>query len=130
MDQAKARSGAKSANVVTPFVDELLSRMTLVEKVGQMSQLPLHAEETPAEMIEAGRAGKIGSFLNAQTIEQRNRLQKIAVEESRLGIPLIFGRDVIHGYKTVFPIPLGQSATFDPQLVERAAAVAAREAYE
>jgi beta-glucosidase len=113
-----------------PLVEELLARMTVVEKAGQMSQLPLFDPNTPPEVIEAVREGGVGSFLNARSLDQRNELQKVAVEESRLKIPLIFGRDVIHGYKTVFPIPLGQSASFDTALVERAAAVAAREARE
>ena len=113
-----------------PFVEALLSRMTLTEKAGQMSQLPLFDDVTPKETIDSVRLGRVGSFLNARSLEQRNALQRVAVEESRLRIPLVFGRDVIHGYKTIFPIPLGQSATFDPDLVERAAEVAAREASE
>jgi beta-glucosidase len=113
-----------------PRVEALLARMTLAEKAGQMSQLPLFQPEAPAEVVEAIRQGRIGSFLNAHSLAQRNGLQKIAIEESRLGIPLLFGRDVIHGYKTIFPIPLGQSATFDPDLVERAATAAAAEASE
>jgi beta-glucosidase len=112
------------------FVEDLLQRMTVDEKAGQMSQRPLFEASTPAETIDAVREGRVGSFLNARSLEQRNLLQRIAVEESRLNIPLIFGRDVIHGYKTVFPIPLGQSASFDVLLVERAASVAAREARE
>jgi beta-glucosidase len=74
------------------------------------------------------RKGRWGSFLNAGSAEDRAEAQKIALGESRMGIPLIFGRDVIHGYRTVFPIPLGQSASWNPELVRRAARVAAREA--
>ncbi len=124
------RSDVRSARAAIPLVEELLARMTLVEKAGQMSQLPIFQAETPSQTVDAVRDGRVGSFLNAQSLEQRNLLQRVAVEESRLKIPLIFGRDVIHGYKTVFPIPLGQSATFDPALVERAAAAAAGEARE
>jgi beta-glucosidase len=112
------------------FVEQMLSRMTIAEKAGQLSQLALFTGELTPETVEGVRAGRVGSFLNARTIEQRNALQRVAVEESRLGIPLIFGRDVIHGFKTIFPIPLGQSATFDPALVERGAATSAREASE
>jgi beta-glucosidase len=103
--------------------------MTPIEKAGQLSQLTCHglADE---KTIMAVRDGRVGSFLNAPGLEQRNELQRISVEESRLGIPLIFGRDVIHGYRTIFPIPLGQGATFDPDLSERAAEIAAREATE
>jgi beta-glucosidase len=116
-------------------VERLLEQMTLAEKVGQMAQWALHKkhEEDPAELertLGAVRAGRIGSFLNARNLAFRNQLQRAAVEESRLGIPLVFGRDVIHGYRTIFPIPLGQAASFDPRLAEATAAAAAREASE
>jgi beta-glucosidase len=107
-------------------VETLLSRMTLEEKLGQMSQhsIGMIAEN---QLEDAVRRGRVGSCLNA-TLEVRNRLQKIAMEESRLKVPLVFGRDVIHGYRTIFPIPLGQATSFNPELVEEAARVAAREA--
>ncbi|HEY6729190.1 MAG TPA: glycoside hydrolase family 3 N-terminal domain-containing protein [Polyangiaceae bacterium] len=111
------------------LVEELLPRMTLREKLGQMTQ---HAYGV-GDLEQAHRSveqGDVGSFLNAGTLEIRNQLQRLAVEHTRLGIPLIFGRDVVHGFKTVFPIPLGQAASFDPALVERAAAAAAHEAAE
>ena len=112
-------------------MESLLSRMTLLEKVGQMSQQPWpYRRSEPGPLVELVRAGKVGSVFNVPGLEQRNSLQKLAVEDSRLGIPLMFGRDVIHGYRTVFPIPLGLSASFDPTLVEATAAVAAREAAE
>ncbi len=110
-------------------VEELIAQMTLEEKVGQMTQ-HAHGIGEPGEVYQRVRKGRIGSFLNAGSLERRNELQKLAVEHSRLGIPLIFGRDVIHGFKTVFPIPLGQAASFNPDLVERAAAIAAHEAAE
>ncbi len=108
-------------------IDELLARMTLEEKLGQMSQASLGGKLTESRREEI-RKGRWGSFLNAGPVEVKKEAQRIAVEESRLGIPLIFGRDVIHGYRTVFPIPLGQSASWDPELVERAARIAAKEA--
>src|SRR4029079_3715969 len=74
------------------------------------------------------RLGQVGSVLNEVDPSNINRLQKLPVESSRLGVPLIFGRDVIHGYRTIFPIPLGQAASWNPELVEQAAAIAAREA--
>ncbi len=114
---------------VHPFVEELLSRMTLVEKLGQMSQHAYGIGEL-ADVQQMVREGKLGSFLNATPLETRNSLQKLAVTESRLGIPLLFGRDVVHGYRTIFPIPLGLGATFDPALVERACEAAAAEAAE
>ena len=102
--------------------------MTLDEKIGQMSQSTAMA--TPiSEGIKAEiRAGRWGSFLNAGSPSDRAEAQRIAIRESRLGIPLLFGRDVIHGYKTIFPIPLAQAATWDPELVEQAARQAASEA--
>ena len=108
-------------------IDSLLIVMTLEEKVGQMQQLSVsrNFSESVYDMV---KQGKVGSFLNARNIEMRNKLQKIAVEESRLGIPLIFGRDVVHGYKTIFPVPLGQAASWNPKLIEDAARVAAVEA--
>lgn len=104
-------------------VDELLSKMTLEEKIGQMNQL-----SGSMELADAVRAGMAGSVLNCVGAADVNALQKIAVEESRLGIPLIISRDVIHGFHTIFPIPLGMASTFDPALVEKGARVAAVEA--
>jgi beta-glucosidase len=109
-------------------VEALLARMTLDEKIGQMSQSTAMA--TPiSEGIKAEiRAGRWGSFLNAGSPADRAEAQRVATMESRLHIPLLFGRDVIHGYKTIFPIPLAQAATWDPDLIEQAARQAAREA--
>jgi beta-glucosidase len=115
-------------------VERLLAELSLAEKVGQMSQCALHRpEENPegyARLLDDVRRGDLGSCLNAGTLELRNELQRVAVEESRLGIPLVFGRDVIHGYKTIFPIPLGLAASFEPGLAEEVAAASAREARE
>ena len=109
-------------------VNDLISKMTLSEKIGQMQQSALF--QWNDGILTDVKAGKIGSFLNAGDLNDKNKLQKAAVEGSRLGIPIIFGRDVIHGYKTVFPIPLGQSATWNTELVEAASVVAAAEASE
>jgi len=105
-------------------VDELLSRMTLEEKVGQLVQYSGFSDARAAEI----REGKIGSLLNLNGAEATNRVQRIAVEESRLGIPLLFGLDVIHGYRTIFPVPLATAASWDPQMVTNLEAIAAREA--
>jgi len=116
-----------------PRVEALLEQMTLAEKVGQMTQVSLFENQQDADvdrMLDLVRQGKIGSFLNAPDRDTRNELQRAAVETSRLGIPLLFGRDVIHGYRTIFPIPLGQAASFDPGLSRAIAAAAAREASE
>ncbi len=109
-------------------LDELLSQMTLEEKVGQLQQVQAAGGHVPEHLRQALREGRVGSVLNEVHVDTVNELQSIAVNESRLGIPLLVGRDVIHGFKTVFPIPLGQAATWNPSLVERAARVAAQEA--
>lgn len=106
-------------------VERLLGEMTLEEKLGQMNQLSPWDYNDLAEKV---RRGEVGSILNCTDPKQVNRIQRVAVEESRLGIPLIVARDVIHGYKTIFPIPLGQAASFNPEIVEKGARVAAVEA--
>ena len=109
-------------------VTMLLSRMTLDEKLGQMSQSTSMATPLSESIKEEIRRGRWGSFLNAGSPADRAEAQRIARTQSRLGIPLLFGRDVIHGYRTIFPIPLAQSATWDTALVEQAARIAAQEA--
>ena len=126
------KNGAKdpyedSALPVETRVADLLGRMSLAEKIGQLSQLRM---EIDSERTQAARlaAGGLGSFLGAApTPGRRNHLQREAVEDSRLGIPLIFGFDTIHGFRTVFPIPLGLAAAWDPDLLERTDAFAAAE---
>lgn len=110
---------------VNKRVEDLLSKMTLEEKIGQMNQLNFN--DLNADIKYRVKRGDIGSFLNILKPEEVNALQKVAMEESRLGIPLIVARDVIHGFKTIFPIPLGQAASFSPQVVEDGARVAAIE---
>lgn len=107
-------------------IESLLSKMTLEEKIGQMNQLS--SSGNIEGMSEQVKNGEIGSILNETDPARINALQRVAMEESRLGIPLLMARDVIHGFKTIFPIPLGQAATFDPQLVEEGARIAAVEA--
>ena len=121
-----ACSPQREKDNVEAKVEALLEQMTLQEKIGQMNQI------SPSGNIDeiAGlvKEGKVGSFLNVTDPVMVNKVQKIAVEESRLGIPILMSRDVIHGYKTIFPIPLGQAATFNPRLVEDGAHIAAVEA--
>lgn len=109
-------------------IDDLLAQMTLAEKIGQMNQLDpsWSAEEKEAQI----REGLVGSIFNIVDPHEVNRLQRMAVEETRLGIPLLVARDVIHGFRTIYPIPLGQAATFDPALVEEAARLTADEAVQ
>ena len=119
-------SCAHSKDPIEKRIDELLARMTLQEKIGQMNQLT--GTGLSGDMGSQIKAGKVGSILNELDIKTTNELQRIAVKESRLGIPIVFARDVIHGFKTIFPIPLGQAATWNTQLVESGARVAAVEA--
>ena len=109
-------------------VSALLSQMSLEEKIGQMRQKNAGYGDPMEYLGDSLRAGRLGSILNLVDVDVVNELQRVAVEESRLGIPLLVGRDVIHGFKTVFPIPLGQAASFNPALVEAGARVAATEA--
>lgn len=117
-------------------IDRLLERMSLAEKVGQMCQFPISLPQLE-DRIRRGMAGSViysGTPLpgtgpqDPVTASRLNRLQRIAIEESPSGIPLLIGRDVLHGYKTVFPIPLGMAASWSPEVVREAARVAAREA--
>ncbi len=114
---------------VNKKVEDLLRQMTLEEKIGQMTQIGgvafIPDSLKPEERVRKGQAGSILWLAEPKAI---NRLQKIAVEETRLHIPMIFGLDVIHGFKTVFPIPIAMAAAWDPALVEQAQTVAAREA--
>lgn len=106
----------------------LLGQMTLEEKIGQMSQRNASDGYAPDYLGDSLRSGHIGSVLNVVDVDVVNELQRIAVEQSRLGIPLLVGRDVIHGFKTILPIPLGQAATWNRELVEEGARIAALEA--
>ncbi len=109
------------------FVDDLLRRMTLEEKIGQMSQAPLNQpNDLPTDVLAS--QGKVGSFLFITNAAEINRLQHLAVEKSRLHIPLLFGFDVIHGFRTIYPVPIALSASWDPAVAERTQRMAAREA--
>ncbi|RQW02906.1 MAG: glycosyl hydrolase, partial [Calditrichaeota bacterium] len=109
-------------------MDLLIGQMTLEEKIGQMSQFNGFGGTIPEDFKEKIRSGAVGSVLNEVNTETLNEIQRIAVEESRLGIPILVGRDVIHGFKTILPIPLGQAASWNPDLVEKGAEMAAIEA--
>ncbi len=122
-----------SSAQVKPNVDDLLRQMTLEEKIGQLSQLPglpfgLFKEQNGITPEEAVRKYGAGSVLWVSDPKEINRWQHIAVDESRLHIPIIFGLDVIHGYHTIFPDPLAMASSWDPKMVEAAQSVAAREA--
>lgn len=106
------------------FLDSLIAKMTLPEKIGQLVQWNGSNSEGENKL----RDGGIGSFLNIRNRDEIDRLQKIAVEETRLGIPLIIGNDVIHGYHTTFPIPLASASSWNPELLKKACRIAAYEA--
>lgn len=111
-------------------IDSLLELMTMEEKIGQMTQP--YVKIIPADLEERIKNGDVGSLLKGMTTfftpEERNKYQRIAVEESRLGIPIIFGHDVIHGFKTIFPLSIAQSCTWSPELIARGSEIAALEA--
>lgn len=113
-------------------IEALLKQMTLEEKVGQMTLFSSDYDKTGptmrAEYLDDIRKGRVGAVFNALTPEFTRKLQKIAVEQTRLKIPLLFGYDVIHGYKTIFPIPLAEACSFDLGVMERSARIAAVEA--
>lgn len=114
------------------FISDLMKKMTIDEKIGQLN-LPGAGDITTGQAASSGIAqkikdGKVGGLFNIKTADKIRDVQKIAVENSRLKIPLLFGMDVIHGYQTVFPIPLGLSSTWDMALIERSARIAAVEA--
>ena len=102
--------------------------MTLAEKIGQMNQLNASDDVAGGPLREHIRAGRVGAVLNLVDPDGVNGLQRVAVQQSRLGIPLLVGRDVIHGFRSVLPIPLGQAATFNPDIVRQGARIAALEA--
>lgn len=114
------------------FVSQLLAKMTLEEKIGQLN-LPTSGDITTGQANSSNIAkkieeGKVGGLFNIKSVQKIKEVQKIAVERSRLKIPLLFGMDVIHGYETTFPIPLGLSCTWDMNLIKRSAQIAAQEA--
>ncbi len=114
------------------FIGNLMKKMTLEEKLGQLN-LSASGDITTGQMASSNvaakiKAGQVGGLFNIKGVEKIREVQRIAVEESRLKIPLLFGMDVIHGYETVFPIPLGLSCSWDPELIGRSARIAAQEA--
>ena len=129
---AQKKSTAKPFPPKAIFISELMAKMTLEEKIGQLN-LPTSGDITTGQSSSTDvgkkiKEGKVGGLFNIKSQEKIREVQRIAVEETRLKIPLIFGMDVIHGYKSTFPIPLGLSCTWDLKLIERSAQIAAHEA--
>ena len=135
-ENSEDNSIENKANSIEEKVADLLSKMTLEEKIGQMNQYngfwdvtgPQPLDGDAAKKYEHLRKGYVGSMLNVRGVKEVRAVQKIAVEETRLGIPLIIGFDVIHGYKTLSPIPLAEAASWDLEAIKRSAQVAAKEA--
>jgi len=132
LQACKEQSKSSTTTKMDKFVSDLMSRMTIEEKIGQLN-LPVMGEITTGEAKNSDvankiRNGQVGGLFNLRGPDKVREIQRIAVEESRLKIPLIFGLDVIHGYETTFPIPLGLSCTWDMQAIEHSAQIAAKEA--
>ena len=128
----KLEKETTSDQMMNVFVEDLIQKMTLEEKIGQISLFTSDWSTTGPSMrndyIDLIKQGKAGSVFNAFTVDFVKELQRIAVEETRLHIPLLFGYDVIHGHRTIFPIPLGQASTWDTTMIEKAERIAAIEA--
>lgn len=130
------RGLTSTTNPIDKRVDSILSLMTLEEKIGQLNQYngfweitgPVPKEGQAAKKYDDLKKGLVGSMLNVKGVADVKALQKIAVEQTRLGIPLLFGFDVIHGYKTISPIPLAEAASWDLQAIQKSAEIAAEEA--
>ncbi|MDX2250322.1 MAG: beta-glucosidase BglX [Bacteroidia bacterium] len=133
---AASQQGAFAQSSLERRVDSVLALMTLEEKVGQMNQYtsswditgPMPKGSRDSLKYTQIRSGQVGSMLNVLSAKATREAQRMAVEESRLGIPLIFGYDVIHGFRTMFPIPLGEAASWDMEAIEKSSRVAASEA--
>lgn len=137
MSQLTSTNTIKNKNETTPqFVNDLLAKMTLEEKVGQMNLYngffdatgPAPAEGDQKYKYDNIKTGNVGGMLNVKGVENVRKYQELAVDNSRLGIPLIFGFDVIHGYRTIFPIPLAEAASWDMEAIELSAKISAAEA--
>src|SRR5438045_4281157 len=120
------------SNKMKSFIDMLMKKMTLDEKIGQLN-LPgsgdiVTGQAKSSDIAKKIRDGQVGGLFNIKSVAKIKDVQRIAAEESRLKIPLIFGMDVIHGYETVFPIPIGLSCSWDMNLIQRSAQIAASEA--
>ncbi len=124
-------TGIFAQSDMNQYIDKLMQKMTLQEKIGQLNLLPGNDITTGAVMKsplgELTAKGELGAVLNVKGLDKIRALQEVAVKKSRLGIPLIFGQDVIHGYQTVFPIPLALSCSWDIAAIENSARIAAKE---
>ena len=117
---------------MSEFVDDLMAKMTVEEKIGQLNLMPgtdlTTGAKTNSPLVELVEKGMLGAVLNTKGAAKVRALQEVAVKKSRLHIPLIFGLDVIHGYETVLPLPLAQACSWNPEAIEAGARMAAEEA--
>ncbi|MFA9389660.1 MAG: beta-glucosidase BglX [Prolixibacteraceae bacterium] len=118
---------SQSKSEMDQFIDGLIGKMTIEEKVGQLNLIPYEGN-TPEELKDIIAAGKVGAILKSNGAAQNRIIQEMAVKESRLGIPIMFQEDVIHGYRTIAPVPLAEAASWDLKLIQQSAAIAAQEA--
>jgi beta-glucosidase len=126
---AAPSSSAPQRATTEARINALIARMTLAEKLGQLQQLDGESDgKFRPEHLDLIRKGLLGSTLNVRGAQRTNQLQHVAMDESRLKIPVLLGFDVIHGYRTIFPIPLAEASSWDPTLAERSASIAAQEA--
>ena len=130
--QAQTREAPLFSARASQFADSVLKLMTLDEKIGQLNQTPGEGSQTGPHVPVGGealiRSGRVGSFLGVWGVDYTRELQRIATQESRLKIPLLFAMDVIHGFRTIFPVPIAEAASFDPARAEFSARQAAVEA--
>jgi beta-glucosidase len=126
--QAVAQTQSSADAKMNQFINALMAKMTLDEKIGQLNLPGAGDITTSSGIAQKIKEGKVGGLFNIKSVTKIKEVQRIAVEESRLKIPLLFGMDVIHGYETAFPIPLGLSCTWDMELIEKSARIAAIEA--
>ena len=126
---AQSPAGTASDPEIENKISSLLARMTLAEKLGQLQQLDGTWDgDVRPEQMELARQGLLGSAIYVRGAKRTTELQRVAMNESKLKIPILFSFDVIHGYRTIFPVPLGEAASWDPSVVERADSIAAAEA--
>src|SRR5258708_2937647 len=125
-----SRSRSQGGPNVEARINAMLARMTLEEKLRQLQQLDGEGNGNfRPEHLDLIRKGLLGSTLNVRGVRNTNQLQHVAMDESRLKIPVLLGFDVIHGYRTIFPIPLAEASSWDPAFAEQSTSIAAKEAY-
>jgi beta-glucosidase len=124
----KTEETTKESATIEKKITKLIQQMTIDEKIGQLSLVNSIYGKISGPLKQTIADGKTGGILNEVDVDVVNELQRIAVEENRLGIPLLVGRDVIHGFKTIFPIPVGLASSWNPEVLKQCGRISAREA--